>query len=523
MAGSRARLVEEAPDWIFLLDSSGRFLYLNGHFDSLFPGLKREQQVGRRLQELIWPPDVELAEDLIASALLQEKHPGGEVRFCQANGNISQLRLHLKPMILSQSGVGLLGVAQEVEFGPRVGIFEDQSFPGARGKPEKMSEAQQEQENQLQQLVRELNQAEKQAVRLTKEAEQAKEKLEQEMDQTDLLLSTLGTALVQIGPDFRLRSARGPAREWFGLSDRHLGLPCAGALWQNETGPCSGCTPPAAGVEPSWEEFGSPSGKTFRRLRLFKAGNGSAEGGWLELIQPEPEIPAPAEGKPAELPRQDALALAGRVAGTVAHEFNNIFSAIQGFAVLAEEDRSYVSDFVQTVKEQSRRGENLNQALLHLVQGCSSSEPSSELKQILEELSLLIERELNKMNVRLRPLLADTPAIQANPGALRRLLFGLFFQLAETMPKSSELIIQTRFNAEAAEVLLGSSPSPFLPERLEEVIGRTLAEAPSLCGKGRGFELRAEDQTSGGPALVIRLALAPNPKTQEAVATEEQT
>jgi hypothetical protein len=165
----------------------------------------------------------------------------------------------------------------------------------------------------------------------------------------------------------------------------------------------------------------------------------------------------------------------------------------------------------------------LNQALLHLVQGCSSSEPSSELKQILEELILLIERELNKMNVRLRPLLADTPAIQANPGALRRLLFGLFFQLAETMPKSSELIIQTRFNAEAAEVLLGSSPSPFLPERLEEVIGRTLAEVPSLCGKGRGFELRAEDQTSGGPALVIRLALAPNPKTQEAVATEEQT
>jgi hypothetical protein len=151
------------------------------------------------------------------------------------------------------------------------------------------------------------------------------------------------------------------------------------------------------------------------------------------------------------------------------------------------------------------------------------SEQGGDLKEILEELILLVERELTKMNLRLRPLLVDTPRVQANPGALRRLLFELLFRLAETMPRSSELIIQTRFDAEAAEVLLGSAPAPFSPERLEEIIGRTLAEVPSLCGQGQGFELRANDEALSGPQLLIRLALAPTPQTRDAVAAEEQT
>jgi len=523
ISGARARLAEEAPDWIFLLDSSGRFLYLNRQFESLFPGLKRDQQIGHRLQEMVWPPDAELAEELIASALIHEKHPGEEVRFSQANGSVSQLRLHLKQLALTKSGMALLGVAQEVEFGPKGGPGEQASSAAEKARPEELREDLLEQESQVQQLVRELQLAEEQVARLTKEAEEAKDDLERELAQTDLILSTLSTALLQIGPDFRLRGLRGPAREWFALSDRNLGMPCASALWQNEAGPCSGCRPPASSGEPAWEECASASGKKYRRLRLPKAGNGGTEGGWLEMIQPQPESKPCAERRPAEPPKPDALALAGRVAGTVAHEFNNIFSAIQGFALLAEEDQSYVNDFVQTVKEQSKRGEQLNQALLHLVRGCTSSEQGGDLKEILEELILLVERELTKMNLRLRPLLVDTPRVQANPGALRRLLFELLFRLAETMPRSSELIIQTRFDAQAAEVLLGSAPAPFSPERLEEIIGRTLAEVPSLCGQGQGFELRANDEALSGPQLLIRLALAPTPQTRDSVAAEEQT
>jgi signal transduction histidine kinase len=180
-----------------------------------------------------------------------------------------------------------------------------------------------------------------------------------------------------------------------------------------------------------------------------------------------------------------------------------------------------VKEFVQTVKEQSQRGVRLNQALLHLMRGGASSEQSGDLKEILEELVLLVGRELTKMNLRLRPLLVDTPLVQANPGALRRLLFELLFQLAETMPKGSELLIQTRLDAEGAEVVLGSAPAPFSAERLEEIIGRTLAEAPSLCGTGRGFELRANDEAPSGPQLLIRLALAPA-KAPAPVAAPEQ-
>ena len=498
----RARLLEEAPDWIFVLDGQGRFVYLNRQFETLFPALRRDLYLGHRLQELVWPPDETLAEDLVTACQAQEKNQIGEVRFALAGGGVTQVRLHLKPLLGGRDHPGLLGVGQELEFGPPGGEAGNPAAVGDKTAAELQEEEKQELTRQLQKLGKELHLAEEQVVRLTSESDQAREDLEKEIAQTDQILAALAAGVVQVGPDFRVRSVRGPAREWFGPAERLRGLPCATALWRIEPGPCPDCQPPAAGsTSGEWEACATDSGRNFQRRRLPRSGDGDPEGGWLELIQlgPSPQIAEVQEIVAA--PKPDSWCLAGRVAGGLAHEFNNIFSAISGFAVLAEEDANYVRDLVQTAKEQSRRGERLNLSLLNLVRDDLVPAPAGALKPLLEELVLLVEHDFLKHGLRLRLLPAATPPVRVNPGRLRRALLQLLFAFSDALPKETELVIQTRASEEAAEVLFSCSP-PLASEQLAAIAAAAGPETGSEWSGDDNLEIQPEAEQ-----VLVRLPL----------------
>jgi C4-dicarboxylate-specific signal transduction histidine kinase len=200
-------------------------------------------------------------------------------------------------------------------------------------------------------------------------------------------------------------------------------------------------------------------------------------------------------------PKPDSWCLAGRVAGGLAHEFNNIFSAISGFAVLAEEDANYVRDLVQTAKEQSRRGERLNLSLLNLVRADYSSTQACEVTPILEELMLLMEHSFRKQGLRLRLLPAATPPVRVNPGRLRRALLQLLFAFSEAMPKEAELCIQTRSSGPAAEVLFSSSP-PLASEQLAAIAASAGPETGSEWSGDDNLEVQPEAEQ-----VLVRLPL----------------
>lgn len=475
---AQVRFLEEAPDWIFVLDGQGRFLYLNRRFETLFPGRSRDLCLGRPLPELAWPAEVSLLEELISACREQRKNQIGEVRFAAADAGLAQIRLHLKPWPLGRGQWGVLGVGHEVEFGPKA-----ESDGRVKGEDRPA-------------LVPEEGRTEEAAGTLAAQLEETEAKLKLERFCTDQILAALEVGVAQMGPDFRLRDLRGPAREWFGPLERLRGMPCAGALWQNETGPCPDCPPAKAGENTGgWESCPAAGDKKFERRRLRLPGE-YAGGGWLEVIRPVSEPPF-SEQEVLAPPKPAAGGLVSRVAGGVAHEFNNIFSALSGFAILAEEDAGYVPELVQIVKEQGRRGEQLNTALLNLIRSKPGESAAFQLTPVLEETVWLAENLFRKQSLRLRFLPAHTPPVQADAGRLRHLLMHLLVRLSETLPKETELRLETRTNETAVEIIFSSDP-PLASETLADLA----AAAEIEPGREWSGEPELEAQTETGRILL---------------------
>lgn len=144
---------------------------------------------------------------------------------------------------------------------------------------------------------------------------------------------------------------------------------------------------------------------------------------------------------------QEKYALVGQVAGKMAHDFNNILSAIMGTTELSlmdcrDED---VKEALQIILEQSERGTTLTR---NLVAFAKDQELKEELFDINEKVSLvvnLLKKELKGISLKLN-CEDHIPLLLADPGMVEHALVNLLQNAihATSMETVPEIIITTR-------------------------------------------------------------------------------
>jgi PAS domain S-box-containing protein len=144
----------------------------------------------------------------------------------------------------------------------------------------------------------------------------------------------------------------------------------------------------------------------------------------------------------------------GRLAGSVAHEFNNLFTKICGYTELvrtgvkpAEPWRSYLREISQLCREAGR----LTRDLLSFSRRKDGSPKILDLNEVVRHLEQVLRRALGgqvALEVRLAPELGN---VTADAREIEQILTNLASNAGEAMPSGGACRIETR-NAEPGEI-----------------------------------------------------------------------
>ena len=193
--------------------------------------------------------------------------------------------------------------------------------------------------------------------------------------------------------------------------------------------------------------------------------------------------------------KMDAI---GRLAGGVAHDFNNMLTVIQGYGQLAMGDvrpGTPMHEYLHEIAEAARRSGELTRQLLvfsrEQVQPARVLDPNEVVRGVQKMLRRLLGEDI-ELDVSLDP---EPGRVRADPGQLEQVIVNLAVNARDAMPSGGRLLIQTR------------------PMDLDEEFLRTRA---TECRPGRYVAIMVSDTGTGIAPEVLPHIFEPFFTTKEA-------
>jgi two-component system, cell cycle sensor histidine kinase and response regulator CckA len=159
-----------------------------------------------------------------------------------------------------------------------------------------------------------------------------------------------------------------------------------------------------------------------------------------------------------QVAQQTKMQAVGQLAGGVAHDFNNILTAIIGHCDLmmmrhTPGDSDY--DDIQQIKNNSNRAASLTRQLLAFSRQQTLRPQILQLPDIVSEISNLLNRLMGETVVLEVKHGRNLGAVRADPGQLEQVIVNLAVNARDAMPRGGTLTIQTFSVGEAEARKLG--------------------------------------------------------------------
>jgi two-component system, cell cycle sensor histidine kinase and response regulator CckA len=176
----------------------------------------------------------------------------------------------------------------------------------------------------------------------------------------------------------------------------------------------------------------------------------------------------------AELQQAQKMEAIGRMAGGVAHDFNNILSVIRGFSDLSQRQLDgadpTVEDWLQQVTRAADQGTALTRQLLAISRRQPIETEVLQLNAVVAEMDALLRRVLGE-DLRLVTVFgSSTGAVEANRGQLEQVIMNLAVNARDAMPDGGKLTIETSDSTldDEAAGRLGLSPGSYVVLRVSD-------------------------------------------------------
>jgi len=140
--------------------------------------------------------------------------------------------------------------------------------------------------------------------------------------------------------------------------------------------------------------------------------------------------------------KMDAI---GKLAGGVAHDFNNILTGIQGLVSLlriklASDEQS--GSRLTKIEEQVQRGARLTSQLLNLARDEQSEKKVISINELVKKSAALFKETRKGISMEL-DLPDGLPPVEADPGRMEQVLLNLYINADHAMPDGGSIIIKT--------------------------------------------------------------------------------
>jgi signal transduction histidine kinase len=268
----------------------------------------------------------------------------------------------------------------------------------------------------------------------------------------------------------------------------------------------------------------------------------------LIVVPAPPQPAAPADDESARLRRELAAATArhavevadlrrqllearkqsslGELLGTTTHEFNNALTTILNYARmgLRHRDQPTRDKALERILSAGTRAAKITASVLSMSRSRSSRFEPVDLALLVEDVLVLLEREMMKYRVQVEREFAPVPRVSANPGQLQQVLLNLLVNARQAMPNGGRLILRLSHDEAAGlvDVMVRDTGSGMPPEVMRRIFEPhfTTKSGPDETGKGgsgmglsscreiveahRG-RIRVESAPGRGTAMTIRL------------------
>ena len=232
-----------------------------------------------------------------------------------------------------------------------------------------------------------------------------------------------------------------------------------------------------------------------------------------------------------QLAHAQKLTALGELVSTTTHEFNNVLMTILNYSRMGmrHKDEATRDKALEKIYAAAQRAAKITSSVLAVARNRSGAFEPTDLKQIVDDTLVLMERELSKYRISLETQLNDVPEAQAIGNQIQQVLLNLLINARQAMPSGGRVLIKLEHDEAGGTVDLSvrdsgcGIPAEKLP-RIFEPFYTTKAgpDDSGMGGTGLGLSacrqiieshrgrIRVESTPGKGTQFTIKLPIAKN-------------
>jgi signal transduction histidine kinase/ActR/RegA family two-component response regulator len=189
--------------------------------------------------------------------------------------------------------------------------------------------------------------------------------------------------------------------------------------------------------------------------------------------------------KQDELVRSSKLAALGTFSAGIAHEFNNLLAGILGYAQLGlnSEDVADKNEALEVAVRSCMRGRSITSGLLTFARRGEPQRGLHLIQEALEDVIVLVERELAKNNIRMERHIQAVPPTICDPGQLAQVMLNLMTNARDAMIEHGGVItVSLSERDDQIELLVADTGSGIPEDLLDQVFQPFMTTKGALGG-----------------------------------------
>jgi signal transduction histidine kinase len=191
-----------------------------------------------------------------------------------------------------------------------------------------------------------------------------------------------------------------------------------------------------------------------------------------------------------QLAQAQKLTALGELVSTTTHEFNNVLMTIINYAKMGmrHKDAPTRDKAFDKILAAGHRAAQITNGILGFARNRSASLEPTDLRKVVEDSLLLLEREMSKYRVRVEKHFDDVPQAIANGNQIQQVLLNLLINARQAMPNGGTLIVKLANDAvnQTVDLIVRDSGCGMPPETLRRIFDPFFSTkaGPDASGKG---------------------------------------
>lgn len=192
----------------------------------------------------------------------------------------------------------------------------------------------------------------------------------------------------------------------------------------------------------------------------------------------------------SKLDQAQRMATLGELLSTTTHEFNNVLMSVINYTRMAmrNQDEQKRQEYLQKVLSASDRAAKITNSILAAARNRSDTFEPVEMRTLIDDTLVLIERELNKYRISLTQEIESTPPVLARGNEIQQVILNLLINARQALPEGGEVLVRLSHDesSDMNELMIRDNgcgiPADKLPKIFEPFF--TTKSGPDESGKG---------------------------------------